>query len=58
MNFGNFLKVLMRFFARVPSPGPSSIILKYFGSPKFFHVEINQIAITSQNKRETLGAVI
>ena len=48
----------MRFFARVPSPGPSSVILKYFGSPKFFHAEINQIAITSENKRETLGAVI
>ena len=42
----------------MPSPGPSSIILNFFGFPKISQAEIIQIAIISENKFDTLGAVI
>ena len=43
---------------RLPSPGPSSTILKIFGFFRFSHVEIIQIAIISENRFEIFGAVI
>ena len=57
LNFGNFLNDLRRILVRVPSPGPNSTIVKLFGFPNNSHVEIIQIAIASENKKEILGEV-
>ena len=43
--------------ARLPSPGPSSTKLKFFGFPNFSHVETIHIPIISENKLEIVGAV-
>ena len=48
----------MRVFDKLPSPGPSSIILKFLGLPKNSQVEIIQTAIISENKIDIFGAVI
>ena len=48
----------MRIFAKVPSPGPSSTILKCFGFPNDSQVEIIQIAIISEKIFKILGEVI
>ena len=42
---GNFLNTLKRIFVKLPSPEPSSIILKFFGFPRTFQVDNIQIAI-------------
>ena len=43
---------------KLPSPGPNSIILKFFGFPNVSQQEIIQIAIISENKFEIVGAVM
>ena len=42
--------ILEELFVKLPSPGPSSTILKFFGLPNRFPAEIIQIAIISENK--------
>ena len=49
------MKVFIKIFVKLPSPGPSSIILKFLGFPKNSQVEINQTAIISENKLEIYG---
>ena len=50
--------VLIKTFARLPSPGPSSTKLKFLGFPSFSQVDITHIVIISENKFEIVGAVI
>ena len=57
-NSGNLLNTFNRIFVKLPSPGPSSIMLKFLGLPKECHAEIIQIAIISENKFDIFGAVI
>ena len=58
LNSGNFLKDLNKIFIKLPSPGPSSTTLKFFGLPNDSQQVIIQIAIISENKLETFGEVI
>ena len=58
LNLGKFLNEFKRIFVKLPSPGPSSIILKYFGFPNNSQVAISQIAIISENKMEIFGDVM
>ena len=57
LSVGNFLKVSTKTFERLPSPGPSSTKLKFFGLPNFSHDETIHIPIISENKLEIVGAV-
>ena len=45
-------------FVKLPSPGPNSTILKFFGFPNDSQQEIIQMAIISENKFEIFGDVI
>ena len=45
-------------FAKLPSPGPSSTILKFFGFPNVSQEDIIQIAIISEKILEIFGEVI
>ena len=58
LNSGNFLKDLKRTFVRLPSPGPSSIILKFFGLPNNSQEATIQTAIISENNCEIFGEVM
>ena len=57
LNFGNLSNDFKRILVKVPSPGPNSTILKLFGLPNNSQVEIIQIAIASENKKEIFGEV-
>ena len=58
LNSGNCLKDLNKIFVKLPSPGPSSTILKFFGFPNDSQQEIIQIAIISENKFVIFGEVM
>ena len=57
MNSGNFFEIFKSILIRLPSPGPSSTILIFFGFPNFSHVEIIQIEINSEKRFDIVGAV-
>ena len=48
---------MIKTFAKLPSPGPSSTKLKVFGFPSFSQTETTHIVMISENKFEIVGAV-
>ena len=58
LNLGNFLDTVKSASVKVPSPGPSSIILIFLGFPKISQADTNQTEIISENKLEIFGDVM